>query len=568
MSVSDWEMTDSHVVDVYARSVVDGAVPAGKYHRLACERHLRDRARERAHDPTFPFVFREDLADRFYRFAEKLKHYKGEWAGQLLQLQPWQKFCDGSIVGWVHAETGLRRFRTSLEEVPRKNGKTLRAGVRLDYLTFFDGEPGAEGYSIATKRDQAKLAFTDAKKLVQSSGLKSRIKVLTANMHRVDTASKLEPLGADHDSTDGLNPHVVCVDELHAMKDRGLLDVMETATGARRQPLVFAITTFGDDPVSVWGDQHDYGCKVLDGVLTDESFFVFITHADPDDDWTSPETARKANPNYGISVNPEDLAGKVLKAKGIPSAAATYKQKHLNLLVNASNPCLSVDGWRKGQSDWAEDDMEHEECFVGVDLASRVDLCALSFLFPPTVGRSQWRLIQRIWTPKDTLVDRAHRDRAPYLVWVEQGWLIAEPGTSIDHDVVRQAILWARDKFDIVQIGFDPWHADTPIKNLIAQDGFSETQVLAVPQTYQGMSAACLRMQALILAGEVDARRCPVTAWAVSNVVDQRDGKDNMQFIKKKSRGRIDPVIAATTAMSLALRRPAKVDTSVMAEWL
>jgi phage terminase large subunit-like protein len=559
-----------NVLDTYAQSVVSCAIPAGKYHQLACARHLRDRAREGT--PEFPYRFDLDKAERCFRFSEKLRHYKGEWAGQLLKLEPWQKFCDGSLVGWVHVETGLRRFRYSLEEVPRKNGKTLRAGVRLDYLTFFDGEPGAEGYSIATKRDQAKLAFTDAKKLVQSSGLKDRITVLVANMHREDTASKLEPLGADHDSTDGLNPHVVCVDELHAMKDRGLLDVMETATGARRQPLIFAITTFGDDPVSVWGDQHDYACKVLDGVLVDERFFVFIAHADDTDDWTLPETARKANPNYGVSVNPEDLAAKVLKAKGIPSAAATYKQKHLNLLVNASNPCLSVDGWRKGQNRtltreaWLAE-LEHQSCWVGIDLASKIDLCAMSFVFPPAPGRAGWRLIQHIWTPDETLVDRAHRDRAPYLTWRDQGWLKTTPGTRIDHAVVREALLDARKRFDIERVGFDPWHADKLIEDLKA-DGFAEDQLLEVPQTFAGMSSACLRMQADILAGDVDACGDPVTAWAVSNVVDQRDGKDNMQFVKKKSRGRIDPVIAATIGMALAIREPAKVDTSVMAEWL
>lgn len=565
-------------VDAYARSVVSGVVPAGKYHKLACARHEADRGRENT--PAFPYRFDEAVADRYFRFAEKLKHYKGEWAGQFIKLELWQKFCDGSLVGWVHAVTGLRRFRYSLEEVPRKNGKTLRAGIRLNYLTFFDGEPGAEGYSIATKRDQAKLAFTDAKKLVESSGLKMRVKVLVANMHRDDTASKLEPLGADHDSTDGLNPHVVCVDELHAMKDRGLLDVMETATGARRQPLIFAITTFGDDPVSVWGDQHDYGCKVLDGVLVDESFFVFVAHADIEDDWTSPEAARKANPNYGISVNAEDLAAKVLKAQGIPSAAATYKQKHLNLLVNASNPCLSVEGWRQGQTicvtpeDEARwlNELLGQPCFVGIDLASKIDLCCCSFTFPPYGQRSTWRLLQYIWTPADTLKDRAHRDRAPYDVWRDKGRLIVSPGTRIDHQLIRAVLKTNRERFAIERIGFDPWHVDTLIDQLVNEDGFKlctaddeHGQLLEVPQTFAGMSSACLRMQAEILAANVDARGCPVTAWSVSNTVDQRDGKDNMMFIKKKSRGRIDPVIAPTIGMALALRMPAKARPSIYA---
>jgi phage terminase large subunit-like protein len=539
-------------IDAYAQSVVDGRLPAGKYHRLGCVRHLKDRAREGT--PGFPYRFDLAKAERVFKFAEKLKHYKGQWAGQFIRLEPWERFVLGSVFGWVHQQTGLRRFRTSFVQIPRKNGKTLIAAIVLIYVAFFDGEAGAEGYSIAMKRDQAKLVFNDARRLILSSGLRNRIVVQVANLHRDDTASKVEPLGADHDSTDGLNPNVVIVDEMHAMKDRGMLDVMETATGARLQPLIYIITTFGHDPVSPWGDQHDYACKILEGVLVDESFFVFTTHADPEDDWTLPETARKANPNYGISVNPEDLAAKVLKAKGIPAAAATYKQKHLNLLVGSSNPCLSVDGWRKGQTQWAPADMVHQRCFVGIDLASKIDLCCCSFVFPPAAGRASWRLLQYIWTPADTLADRAHRDRAPYDVWRDQGWLVATPGTQIDHQLIRVVLREARTRYDIEQIGFDPWHADTLISQLVNEDGFPETQVLLVPQTFAGMSSACLTMQAEILSGHVDARGCPVTAWAVSNVVANQDTKENLMFAKGKSRGRIDPVIAPTIGMALALK--------------
>jgi len=534
------------VIDQYAHDVAAGRLPAGKYHQLACARHLRDRAREGT--PDFPYRFDVAKADRFLKFAQLLKHYKGQWAGQCIVLEPWQQFMTGSLFGWVHASSGLRRFRTAFNQVPRKNGKSLIAAIVLLYLAFFDGEPGAEGYAVATKREQARIVFNDAKKLVQSSGLKDRITVRVSNMHRLDTSAKIEPLGADADSTDGLNPHVVIVDELHAMKDRAMLDVMETATGARRQPTIYQITTFGDDPVSVWGDQHDYATKILDGALVDETFFTFSTHADPADPWDAVETARKANPNYGISVNAEDLASKVRKAKGIPSAAATYKQKHLNLLVNASNPCLSVEGWRTGQTDWLPDDLLHESCYVGIDLASKLDLCALAFVFPPTPGRASWRVLQHCWTPADTLIDRAHRDRAPYPVWRDQGWLTVTAGTQIDHQLIRGVLTDARARYDLELIGFDPWHADTLITQLVIEDGFAADQVIAVPQTYAGMSSACLTVQAEIVAANVDARRCPVTAWAVSNTVDQRDGKDNLMFVKKKSRGRIDPVIALRTA--------------------
>lgn len=552
----------SNPVDTYAQSVVLGGTPAGKYHRLACARHLKDRAREAT--PGFPYRFEWEQADRFLRFARKMRHYKGrQFAGKLFDPTPCQVFRLGSIFGWRHVETGLRRFTTAYNEVPRKQGKSFEEAVVAVYCTFFEGEAGAEGYCLATKLKQAHIGFDAAKKLVKSSGLSDRIKVNAANLHREATECKLEPLGSDSDTTDGLNPHFVGVDELHAFKVRGLLDVVESATGARLNPMIYQITTAGDDMVSPCGEQHEYACKILDGVLEDDpstlSFFAFIAHADEDDDPWDEATWIKANPHWGISVNPEDMRKLAAKAKNMPSAAAEFKQKRLNLWVNSSNPCLSVEGWRKGQStreDWAPEDMLHEPCWVGIDLASKIDLCALSFLFPPAPGRPKFRLLQYIWTPEDTLKDRAHRDRAPYDVWAEQKWLTATPGTRVNHQLIREVLKEAREKYDIERIGFDPWHADTLIDQLKEEDSFTEEQVIEVPQTYAGMSSACLRMQAEILAQNVDARGCPVTAWSVSNTVGQKDGKDNLMFTKGKSRGRIDPVIAPTIAMALWLRMP------------
>lgn len=540
-------------VDTYAQAVVAGQVPAGQYHVKACARHVRDRSREGT--PDFPYVFEWRRAQRFVEFAQQLKHYKGEWAGQFIVLQPHQVFRLGSIFGWVQRETGWRRFRNAYHELPRKQGKSLEAAVVTLYVTFFTGEAGAEGYCAATKHEQATIVFNDCKKLVLSSGLKDRLVVQVANIHHEASSSKLEPLSADYDSMDGLNPSMVNIDEMHAHKTRGVIDVLETATGARRQPLINKITTAGDDPVSPCGDEHDYACKVLDGVLVDETYFAFIAHADEADDWTLPATWQKANPNYGISVNPEDLASKVRKAQGIPSAAASFKQKHLNLWVNTQAPSLSVDGWRRGQSTWAWDELAHQACWVGIDLASKIDLCALSLVFPPAPGRPRWRLIQHIWTPGETLVERAHRDRAPYDVWVQQGWLKTTPGTSIDLAVIRETLTEARKQFDIEAIGFDPWHA-AGIQAELLRDGWAETQVLDVPQTFASLTAAELKFKGEVLAGNVDARGCPVTAWAISNVVDQTDGKNNILFSKKRSRGRIDPVKAATIGMSLYLRQP------------
>jgi phage terminase large subunit-like protein len=356
-------------VDSYAQDVLAGRRLAGRYHRLACARHLRDRERERSR--AFPYYFDLASAERFFRFAEALSHYKGEWAGQLIALERWQKFVLGSILGWRHVETGLRRFRTSYFEVPRKNGKSLVAAIVALYISFFDGEAGAEGYCIAMKREQAKLVFNDAKKLVRHSALRYRIDGAFAKqgaLVREGTDAKLEPLGADSDSTDGLNPNLVVLDEFHAQKTRDMLDVMETALGAREQPLMFQITTAGQDFRTPCGDQHHYACQILDRVLRDETFFAFIAHADPNDPPFDERTWRKANPNYGISVKAADMRALARKAQHMPPAAAAFKQKRLNLWVLAGQTWLSIEGWQAGQTTWRADALDGKACWIGIDI--------------------------------------------------------------------------------------------------------------------------------------------------------------------------------------------------------
>lgn len=555
----------SNPADYYARNVVSGKYPAGKYHRLACARHLKDRLRENT--PGFPYEFRWEQADKFLRFCGELKHYKGrQFAGLKFHPSECQIFRLGSIFGWRHTETCHRRFTTAYNELPRKNGKTFEAAAVALYVTFCEGEAGAEGYCVATKRDQARRVFDDAKKMVLHSGLAASLKTNASNIHRPELAQKLEPLGADADSTDGLNPHSITSDEMHAFKTRELLDVVESATGSRVNPLHFQITTAGDDLVSPCGDQHTYACQILDGVLEDDpstlSFFAFIAHADETDDPFSEDTWIKANPHWGISVEPEDMRKLAAKARQMPSAAAEFKQKRLNLWVNATAPCLSLEGWERGQSRMTREDFERSleghMCWVGIDLASKIDLCAMALLFPPQAGRKSWAVLSRAWTPDETLTDREHRDRAPYQIWIDQGWLDVTEGTRIDHTAVLEALQIYRTRFKIQRIGFDPWHADKIIDDIKAQPWISvpDENVLEVPQTFAGMGSACLAIQADMLAGELDAGGNPLLRWAVSNTAGQTDGKDNLMFVKKKSRGRIDPVIALTIAKALWLKAP------------
>jgi len=541
-----------HPIDRYAAAVVEGRLPAGKYHRLACERHQRDRARE----ATAAFPYRLDFAraDRFLEFGQLLKHYKGEWAGSSITWQPHQKFRLGSLFGWTDLRTGYRRFRHAYFELPRKNGKSLEDAVVGVYTTFFDGEPGAEGYCAATKKDQARIVFGDCTQLVLRSGLRDRITILRSSLTRTATASKLEPLGADEDSLDGLNPHFISLDEIHKYRSRAMIDVLETATGARRQPVIYKITTAGDDLNSACGQEHLYACALLEQTLVDETYLALICHADLEDDWTLQATAKKANPNYGVSVQPADLEQKVVKALGMQSAAAAYQQKHLNLWVNSSAPWLNVDGWRRGQSDWDPQELAGARCVIGIDLSAKLDLTALVALFPPAAAGLRWRVLRWVWTPAETLRERARRDRAPYAEWVAAGYLRTTPGTRVDHQVIRATLAEIRRLYVIESIAFDPWHADQLLNQLETLDGFPAAQLVEVSQTPHGLSSGALALEGAVLAGEVDAQHDPLMTWAIGNAVVTRGENEQILPTKKRSRGRIDPVMALAMAFALAVR--------------
>lgn len=554
-------------VESYARHVVAGLVPAGKYHKLACERHLKDLQRQQT--PEFPFRFAWAEAERFLRFAGLMKHYKGsQFAGKPFVPTPVQMFRLGSIFGWRKTD-GRRRFTVAYNDLPRKHGKSFEAAIVMTYVTFFEGEAGAEGYCIATKEKQARIVFSDMKQLIKTSGLSKRLAVNAWNINSPASAAKAEPLGSDSDTTDGLNPHMVAVDELHAMKDRGLVDVMESATGARVNPLFFFITTHGDEMVSVWGDYLTYAQQILDGTLDDDpstvSFFAFIAHADIGDDPFSETTWRKANPHWGVSVEPEDFRKQAAKAQRMPSAAAEFKQKRLNMLPEESSQWLDMVGYRQGQTagGLTLDQFKGRSCWLALDLSSSMDLTALVALFPPQVEGDRFSVLRWVWTPEDTLKARAHRDRAPYEIWAKKGYLITQPGKSISHTPIRDQLKALAPLVKIEKIAYDKWQAHQLVTDLVDVDGFAPEQVVEIPQTYQGMSAASLKLESLVLDGLLDAGDCPLMRWCFANAVVQRDGKDNIQPIKKRSRGRIDPLVATVIAMSSHLREPASSGQSI-----
>lgn len=531
----------------YAQAVVSGAAPAGRLVRLCCERHLRDL--EHAGDRGLRWhPEAAEYAIVFFRF---LTHSKGEWARRPIELADWQAFIVGSIFGWKR-EDGTRRFRTVYEEVGRKNGKSTKlAGVGL-YALLADGELGAEVYAAATKKDQAEIIFGEAKRMARSSmALRSRLSIFKRNLSVDATASKFEPLSADEKTLDGLNPHCVLIDELHKHKNRGVLDVMDTAVGSRRQPLIWIITTAGDDnPETVYAQENDYAVKVLEGVLTDDSYFAYIATLDKEDRWDDPAVWVKANPNLGISVKLDDLQRQARKARGSPSAQAAFKRLRLNVRSGSIDRAIPIELWRansEGTFDPAE--MHGRPCYVGLDLSSKIDISALVKLFPPQAGEERWRVVARFWMPADTVSEKADRDRAQYSRWIEEGWIEATPGNVIDHNEIQSAILEDARLHEFRGMAYDPWNA-TQLAVKLQEEG---VQVYEFIQGIRSYTAPTKELLAMLTASKIEHGGNPVLEWMAFNMKLQSDKNENLMPTKKHSVGRIDGMTALIMSIGLTI---------------
>lgn len=534
-------------VTAYAERVVAGEIVAGRLVHLACERHLRDleTAAERG------LWFDDDAAQHAIEFFSFIRHSKGEWAGQPLVLEPWQCFIVGSIFGWKVTTTGLRRFRNGYVEVPRKNGKsTLTAGIGL-YLLLADGEPGAEIYCAATKLEQAEIIHGEATRMVRASpALRRLVSILANNLNVPATASKFEPLSGAPETHDGLNIHGGLIDELHAHKDRLLVDVLETATGSRRQPLIFMITTAGYDRLSVCWERHAHAEQVLDGTLDDDTTFGYIATADEGDDWTLEETWRKANPNHGISVKPDDLKRKAARAKAIPGEQNGFKRLHLNIWTEQATRAIDAAAWLAGAGvrDWRDlaEAFTGRPCWLGVDLSSTTDLTAVAALFR---DGDDWAVVPRFWLPGQDLRERGRRDLAPYETWGQQGALNVIDGNVIDYDAIDQVIDELLATYEVRELGYDPWNATQWVLKQQAKGVI----VTPVRQGFASLTAPTKELLTLVTSGRLHHGNHPILTWNAANLQTTQDPAGNLKPDKAQTRRRIDGIVATIVALARAL---------------
>jgi phage terminase large subunit-like protein len=534
-------------VERYVDDVLQERTVVSRRVRQAVKRHVEDLETGKSRGLRFD----KRAAARVLDFFSLLRHSKGEWAGEPFVLSPWQAFILWVLFGWKRPD-GTRRFRTAYIEIARKNGKsTLAAGVAL-YLFAADREPGAEVYTAATKRDQARIVHGEAIRMVQSSPALGRfIDIFKDNLSMIRTASKYEPLGADADTMDGLNVHGAIIDELHAHKTRNLWDVLETATGARRQPLIFAITTAGFDRQSVCWQQHDYGEKVLDRVIEDDAYFAFIAALDPEDDWTDHTVWIKANPNLGVSVKPENLEEQCAKAQSLPAAQNAFRRLRLNQWTEQSERWIDLAVWDEGAEDVNVQSLLKRRCFGGLDLSSTTDLSSFVLIFPPDEENPEepWQILCRLWMPAENVRRRVDRDRVPFDVWIRQEFIEATEGNVIDYDVIRKRIHQDRDLYDIREIAFDRWNA-TQLCSQLTSDGL---EMVPFGQGFASMAAPTRELEKLIVGRQLIHGGHPVLRWMASNVAIKQDAAGNLKPDKAKSSDRIDGIVALTMAIGRAI---------------
>lgn len=552
-------LTFAEIATGYARDVIEGRIPSCKWHRLACARHLRDL--ERIGSAGFPYAWNPELVDakgktyrpaeRICKFAELMPHIKGDWAarGQLIKLEAWQAFILASIFGWVHVETGKRRFRVADLYVPRKNAKSTLASVIGNFMLAVDGEFGAEVYSGATSQDQAMEVFRPALLMARSTPrfcANYGVTVNASNLSVSENNSKFEPVIGK--PGDGASPSCAIVDEYHEHKTPELYDTMQTGMGARSQPLLLVITTAGADisgPCFLHQKELE---KILEGVVDNDQRFGIIFGIDEGDDWTDEAVLVKANPNFGISVDADFLRTQQRDAIADPRKQNVFKTKHLNVWVAAASPWLNLYNLQQaGDPTLTLESFRGEEGIAGLDLASKQDIASKVLIFRRVIdGEDHYYAISRNYVP-EAAVEKP--ENAHYQAWVNSGHLVATPGNMIDLSQIEDEIFDDAEIAVIREVAKDPWGGQQLGANLAAE-GF---EVVDIPQQVRYLSEPMKMIQALVDAGRFHHDGNPCYVWQMSNVEIAPDRNENIFPRKLRASNKIDAAIATIVAMSRAI---------------
>lgn len=540
----------SEIAHAYAEDVLASRIPACQFVIMACQRFLDDLERQGNED--FPYVYDPERANRACRFMELLPHVKGKWAAQrkLLDLEPWQCFIECNLFGWVHHETGLRRFREAYEEVPRKNGKSIRLSARGTYLFAADGESGAEVYSGATTEKQAYEIFRPAWLMVQKlQNLRDRFSIDQSGtgknpgaMYIMSDMSRFETMIGK--PGDGSSPHAALVDEYHEHETDHMVDAMQTGMGAREQPLLSIITTAGSNLSGPCFEKRREIIQILEKRSKAENVFGIIYTTDENDDWDDPDSLIKANPNYGVSVFPEFLQQQLEQAKRSAAKQNAFRTKHLNQWVGARTVWMNMLAWRRQQkADFDPAKLREYPCWIAVDLASKRDIAAVAILWQKD---DKYYSHYKFYAPESAI-----EETDKYLAFANDGDLILTPGNMTDYAFIEEEIVKLWKEYDVQDVAFDDWQANYLITRLQQQN----IEVINYNQTVKNMSEPMKEVEALVIDGRLfhDGNKC--MNWMMGNVTARIDAKDNIYPRKENEKDKnckIDGPVALIMAMGRA----------------
>lgn len=514
-------------------------------------------------------------------FPEILQHVEGDVAGQPFKLEPWQQSIVANLFGWFTTDSQgrtVRRYRETLIYVPRKNGKTpLAAGLCL-YVFAALGEPGAQVYGAAAELQQAKLLYRHARGMVdREPELSDRIKVYPTYSSMVrndDPASAYRVISAKANTKHGGNPSLILVDELHALPNRELIDVLRTSTASsnRPNPLMVYITTADYNRESICNEIYARAVAVRDNPGDegkpgyDPGFLPAIWEAGPDDDWTSEATWRKANPNLGVSVSLDYLRRECKNAQENPALENSFRRLHLNQKTEQDVRAISAVVWAKCGHNaepiaWRAEMLERlrgRPCTGGLDLGATSDLTAFSLFFhaeSPPYPALLW-----FWCPETTVAKR-RLNRVPYDVWVRQGFMRSTEGDVADYDTIHEDILQIVSQFDLTPrdesgtfggIGVDRLFQGAQLCNQLQGDGIP---IVEFGQGFASMAAPVKMFFEMLHGGQLAHGNNPVLAWMAGNASTEEDPAGSLKFTKRRSGDKIDGIVALVMSIGRTLRR-------------
>lgn len=535
----------------YARAVVSGKIVAGPYVRNACARHLADLNRK-------GFVWKLDRALRGINFFAKVLVLEG---GQPFVLEPWQAFIVGSCLGW-YGPDGFRRFRTAYIETGKGSGKTpLAAGLGL-YGLVADGEPAPEVYSAATEREQAKICFKDAVRMVNAHPELAELVHVQApltgggSLTISDDSATFRPVSSEHKGLDGLRVHIGLIDELHEHPSAAVVDKIRAGTKRRRNALIFEITNSGWDRTSVCWAHHEMSVKVVDGAEQNDSWFAYVCALDDGDEWTDEACWSKVNPSLGTVLPIEYLREQVRDAQGMPSKENIVKRLNFCMWTEQADRWLDMATWDACSSaPLTLEQFAGRPCMAGLDGASTNDLFAFVMLFGPD-AEGFYDAIPRFWIPKSTLdakdSGRAEADRLRLQDWASRGYIRVTDGDTTNYDVVEAEILADLKRVQLKRLSYDRWGVTQLVTHL--QDALGEERVADFAQSMAMMTAPSKELEKVLRDGKLRHGGNPVLRWMASNAALQHGPNEQIKPDRKRSGDKIDGLIALIEALDGSMR--------------